>query len=257
MIDDNDDMLIFLHILKTGGSTLQAILQKQYSEWILTNENENVLNKETIKELLIENNVEDVKCLFGHFPYGIHEQFLKPYQYITFLREPVDRVISLYFYIKNTKGHSMYNSLQEVSLEEFISREEYRHLVYNHQTGYLSGECSLITGYKNNPDLSLAIQNITKDFNVVGIMEMYEESLYVMKKNLKWSEEVFNYSKQNVNKNKPLREKIPLELISKIEELNLLDRKLYNFSKERLTEAINKLTPLEKKHLADIKQLSH
>lgn len=257
MIDHNDNILIFLHILKTGGSTLQAILQKQYSEWILANENENVLNKETIKELLIKKNVEGVKCLFGHFPYGVHEQFLKPYQYITFLREPVDRVISLYFYIKNTKGHSMYNSLQEVSLEEFIAKEEYKHLVYNHQTGYLSGECSLITGYKNKPNLSLAIKNITEDFNVVGIMEMYEESIYLMKQNLNWSDDVFNYSKQNVNKKKPLREKIPREIISKIEELNLLDIKLYNYSKELLKESIHKLTPIEKEQLAKFKQKTH
>jgi len=148
MIDSNNNMLIFLHILKTGGSTLQSILQKQYSEWILINENEKVLNNEKTNKLLIEKNIEDVKCLFGHFPYGIHKQFFKPYQYITFLRDPVDRVISLYYYIKNTKGHSMYNSMQEVSFEEFVSREEYQHLVSNHQTGYLSGECSLITGYK-------------------------------------------------------------------------------------------------------------
>ena len=253
MVDNNNSMLIFLHILKTGGSTLQSILQKQYSKWILINENEKVLNKQTINELLIENNMEDVNCMFGHYPYGIHKHFFRSYQYITFLREPVERVISLYYYIKNTKGHSMYNSMQKVSLDEFVSREEYKHLVCNHQTGYLSGECSLITGYINNPNLPLAIQNIENDFTVVGIMEMYEESLYLMKQNLKWSEQVFNYSKQNINKNKPLKEQIPLEIIRKIEELIILDRKLYTYSKERLIEAINNLPPIEKDQLANFK----
>lgn len=254
MINSNDNMLIFMHILKTGGSTLQAILQKQYSEWILTNENEKVLNNETIKELMLEKNIENVKCVFGHFPFGVHNHFSTPYQYITFIRDPVERVISLYYYIKNTKGHSMYNDLQEVSLEEFVSRKEYKHLVRNHQTGYLSGECSLITGYENVPNLSLAIQNIRKDFAVVGIMEMYEESLYLMKQKLKWSEQIFNYSIQNVNKNKPLREQIPLEIIGQIEELNILDRELYNFAKEWLIKAINKLTPVEKTQLTNFKQ---
>lgn len=257
MMARQDDMLIFLHILKTGGSTLQAILQKQYSEWILTNENEKVLNNETIKELLIEHKIEKVNCLFGHFPYGVHNQFTKPYKYITFLREPVDRVISLYYYIKNTKEHSMYHALQEVSLQEFIFREDYKHLVCNHQTGFLSGEFSLITGYKNKPSLSLAIQNITKDFATVGIMEMYEESLYLMKQNFKWSEQVFNYSKQNVNKSRPLREQIPQELISQIVELNKLDGELYSFAKKRLLEALKKLTPLEKEQLANFKQSVH
>ncbi len=86
--------LIFLHIPKCGGATLQSIIRRHLSkaETFIT-----VPPWEKSKALLLgltEYQRNSIKFLTGHFSYGIHEAIPSPATYITMLRNPVDRIIS-------------------------------------------------------------------------------------------------------------------------------------------------------------------
>ncbi|MAG24881.1 hypothetical protein CMI47_04805 [Candidatus Pacearchaeota archaeon] len=84
-------MVIFLHIQKTAGSSVNKILEKQkkYKYWY---------------KYRSDNSTPDM--ISGHIPYGIHKEFgVKKFSYFTFLREPIDRWISMfYFGISNPKS---------------------------------------------------------------------------------------------------------------------------------------------------------
>ncbi|NEO03330.1 MAG: sulfotransferase family protein, partial [Moorea sp. SIO3I7] len=89
--------LIFLHIPKTAGTTLHYIINRQYkSEYIFE-----VNCRESRNELIRMSEVQKskIKVIRGHMEFGWHEFIAQPCTYITMLRDPVERVISFYFYI--------------------------------------------------------------------------------------------------------------------------------------------------------------
>ena len=42
----------------------------------------------------------------GHMPFGIHKRLPQDYTYITFLRDPIERVVSAYYFARNYPGAS-------------------------------------------------------------------------------------------------------------------------------------------------------
>ena len=122
--------IIFLHIPKTGGttvwSTLGAALRSTF----------NVQTPEGLRKLLDFPDYEIRGCelIHGHMPYGLHLLLPQKSKYVVFLRDPVDRVISGYYYIKRQPKHGLYReSHAGMSLAEYaLSRE-----MDNMQTRYL------------------------------------------------------------------------------------------------------------------------
>ncbi len=62
------------------------------------------------------------KLILGHISFGLHEFLPQPFTYITFLRDPVERIISLFYFIRRVPGHPYYSSIvsSNMSLEEFV-----------------------------------------------------------------------------------------------------------------------------------------
>lgn len=204
-------MLIFIHIPKTGGTSLAKIISKQYkpTEFLY------VVDSSTITKAKINQNI---KCLWGHQIFG-QQKDLGPCIYITMLRNPVDRVISHYYYAKNVLKD---NDVARYSLEEFAQIN----WVTNLQTKYLAG------GIEN---LEQAISNL-KTFAFFGITEMFTESLTLMKKTFGWDN--IQYTKENVNEKRQKRETLPNETIEKIKRANFLDVQLYDWAKEHFEELV-------------------
>jgi hypothetical protein len=211
-LNAEDNLLIFMHIPKTGGTTLSSIIQKQYNKNVVLIRN----NDMNVKD------IEKSNSLMGHLYFGIHHKLSKPCTYITMMRDPVERVISFYFYIKETELHPHHAEVNKMSFNEFINSKEYD--FNNLQTRYFCGGSS--------PDLEQAKETINKHFSVVGIAEMFDDSLSLMKRRLKWNN--IEYQRINVNKNRPLKKDLPANILSHITQNNTLDLELYKYAKERL-----------------------
>src|SRR5690625_603167 len=154
-----------MHIPKTGGTTLSSIIQNQYNKNIVLTEH-------------IDMNVKDIEMsnsLMGHFYFGIHDNFSKPCIYITMMRDPIERIISSYYYIKETELHPDHTKVNKMSFNEFINSKKYD--FNNLQTRYF---CEGQT-----PNLDQAKETLNTHFSVVGIAEMFNDSLSLMKHRLK------------------------------------------------------------------------
>ncbi len=110
-----DYIYFFLHISKTGGTTLikhvtsslksDEYLELSYSSLGL---NENVIDYNLILEStqrllskLSQKRKDGIKFVYGHLmPYGIHRYFKQKARYITIVRDPIDRIISNYNYLR-------------------------------------------------------------------------------------------------------------------------------------------------------------
>src|SRR6187551_2305638 len=117
--------LIFLHIPKAGGTTFHDILERHYKPGEIFDIR--VLDqKQTSEKEFIDLPAEQKKkinLLKGHMEFGWHENFGNAeVQYVTFLRNPVERIFSLYNYIHRRPKHYLYDKVagKKMSFEDYV-----------------------------------------------------------------------------------------------------------------------------------------
>ncbi|WLR42966.1 sulfotransferase family 2 domain-containing protein [Bacillus carboniphilus] len=213
-------MLFHLHIPKTGGTSLKHIVKQNY-------QNIAEVYRPPIKKTLTKISNHNYDCVIGHMRYGAHEYF-KPnkYHYITLLRNPIDRVISEYYFIARRPQHENYHLYKHLSLEEYASLP----ILQNMQSQFL-------LGYHAHQNLTIADLKIIKErINsgeiTAGITEEFEKSLTLFSTKFNWK------VKMNVvlNKNnmRPINSTIPPVQIATIKRHNLIDLELYSYVKKYL-----------------------
>ena len=232
------DLFIHLHIPKTGGTTLRDIIQRQYqSEKILMipklDESEDILKEVSTSQ------INQLKLIQGHLKYGIHNHFHRRAKYFAIIRDPINRVLSTYYYVLSQKNNpqNLSTSNNQMTIYDYVQSGVNPFLI-NGQTQLISGK----TGNIDNPIIkseelfSLAKENIANDFLFLGITEMFDETILILKNMLGWH--MPYYSIANRTKNKPNYDAVNPTIISFIKEHNQLDIKLYNFTK---TSLLNKI----------------
>src|SRR5687767_997581 len=106
-------LVLHLHLPKTGGTTLNEILARPCAPGEYVALGPDVHGAiENLRSWSDERRAE-VRVVQGHLPYGLHEIFPQPHTYVTLLREPVDRVLSFYFYVARSEGHYLNVRLRE------------------------------------------------------------------------------------------------------------------------------------------------
>ena len=115
--------LIFHHIPKAGGTTLNAILRQNYKPRRMINiyDTEKCSTWQEFLSMPAEAK-QRLQAVVGHMPFGAHRELPDGSQYITFFRDPVKRVVSLYQYVFRKKDHYLYAQAQEerFSMERFL-----------------------------------------------------------------------------------------------------------------------------------------
>jgi hypothetical protein len=198
-----------------------------------------------------ENQRRKIQVLQGHMGFGLHEFLPQRSVYITMLRDPIDRVISHYYYgiSKSPRAPDLCNKVtsQPISLEEYVS-SGIRLLNDNGQTRLLSAVDGTIwdkaVGFGQCPIemLEKAKRNLQEHFAVVGLLERFDETILLFKRTLGWKRIPF-YVKRRATPNRPRKEDIPAHILHLVEEYNELDIMLYNYAREIFEEQIHQQDP--------------
>lgn len=136
-------MIISVHVPKTAGTTLVHYLKtyfsvfEDYGPWQPTN-----LLKARLERSALVKKVDTYDCIHGHFPV-MKYRFYPNAQFITFVREPLERIISNYYFWKKVyeignAGKDLYLiSLfkKNISLNDFLFEEN----LQNHHWQYMKG----------------------------------------------------------------------------------------------------------------------
>lgn len=86
---------IFVHIVKTGGTSLREMIKKLYNDKYILDKTWNKKNKIiTIKNKPYPKNYKSKSVIHGHFRFDRYEHLGWPM--ITFIRHPVSRMVSEY-----------------------------------------------------------------------------------------------------------------------------------------------------------------
>jgi Galactose-3-O-sulfotransferase len=240
--------LIFLHIPKTAGTTLNRIIEWQYNPLsIFTMDPYRIRATVDRLKTLSEQRRRRLQVVRGHLYYGVHEFLPQGATYITMLREPVARFLSSYYFIQRRPLHPMHRKVttERVGVEDFIRLTPHRQNL----------QCSLIAGIKSEGAcderiLDQAKENLVKSFSVVGICERFEESLVLIAKTFNW--EIPFYENRKVSKTRPQVEPSAIEMIR---EHNRLDLELYEFGKNLFQEMVAREEAEVKKGLVHLKSI--
>jgi Sulfotransferase family len=227
-----DRGLIFIHIPKTAGSTLRPIMDRNYPRRAIYKLDFLPRDLDAFLKLPEEPRSR-VRLLQGHFPFGLHEHLSVPCDYVTVLRDPVNRLISMYYWIHGNEDHVLNTLVRSMSLKDFAASGF--EITANHQT-------SLISGRPANTDpqaLSVAKKNLQREIAVFGLNERFDESLLLFKRRLGWKH-VF-YSRRNVTKSRPHSSEVPAAVLDVIQKHNSLDLELYEFARKNFDETIRAL----------------
>jgi len=235
----DNPLIFYLHIPKAGGTTLGDFIYNQcqngdnnedglikngiyFSSDGFFRENETGFSVQT-KNILTR---FDLRAVIGHFVFGIHQLVDRPYQYITILRNPINRVISLYHYLRLE---------DKMSLEQFANDCPYRE-IDNDQTRRIAG-INPEPGKCSEQDLERAKENLCKHFAFVGITERFDETLALLKLKFNWTKNVSSYPR-NVNADKKQSDINMEPGIKAVKNRNLYDIQLYNYANQLMDEMI-------------------
>ena len=225
--------LIFVHNMKTAGATLRHIIARQYergSVHTIIGKHWNLRKIDVGAGLEAEN----VRVIQGHIPFGLHAALKSDCTYITVLREPIDRVVSLYYYTLGKPGHTLLVDGRTMTREAFVrggASTETDHA----QTRRVSGLDAEFGGCTREM-LDRAKGNLRERMAVVGLTERFDETLVLLRRAFGWK--YLLYSNYHVNRARSTLDSLTSEVREVITRHNALDIELYQYAGELFEEAV-------------------
>lgn len=226
--------ILFLHIPKSAGITLHDILHREYPELkhkviYAVKEGEQFQKSWSVLR-------NRYKVIRGHFLFGMHDYVKGDAKYITMLRNPVDRTISGYNFIKVKTDHPFYNAMKtnNYSLREFLEGKFVANFD-NIAVRFLSGNHHLPFGEINQSHFENAKKNLMDSKMVFGITERFDESVLLFKRVLNWKSPWYKKQNESVKHSSVIDERT----MQIIQETNRFDLQLYEFACNVFQERIN------------------
>lgn len=207
------NMLISVHVPKCAGTSFRGVLQEIYGPRIWLNYG-CVFHKAKADPGLIPPNTS---CIHGHFIADSFDELFPSRRYITWVRHPVERVVSNYYHF--LRSPDMRDDCCRALFDRKLSLLQFAELPWmqNETTRYLA----------NKP---------VEDFAFVGIVEKYQASLKVFSHDFCRDLDL-PVLRENCNPGKST-DIYPLsrEDYRRIAQLNTQDLQWYNQSCERLRQ---------------------
>ncbi|MGP7735185.1 hypothetical protein [Oceanimonas smirnovii] len=211
--------LISLHLPKTAGSSFRTTLEEVFGERLLCDYGDRSISKPPVqrhREVLssalavAEQGVEAHDCIHGHF---LPVKYLpladsEPCTFITWMRHPVERLISHYHYWQQTYDpmlsapHHKRVIEEKWSLEQFCLSQQFRNIYTQYLWGFPQS-----------------------NFSFVGITEHYSEDMDYFSQNV--LKHPVNKHTVNVTGGGQAREQLPPSIQEAVERFHAADMQLY------------------------------
>lgn len=207
-----------MHIPKTAGMSLQHLVRRRHkAEGSL----ELIYTLEKQQKGFVDH--DELQTVMGHYRYGVHRFSKRLANYYTFLRHPIDHVISHYQYTKD------FPEKFEFLPEEINNVIDFAKCAYGDNL-----QCRFVSGItKHDTDLSIILDEAKrnlKTFRCIGLTEEFDLSLLMFGKSLGWKN-VF-YTRMNAGKARQKHPKPSEAEIAELKQLLKYDIELYQLGLE-------------------------
>lgn len=231
-------ILIFNHIPKTAGMTARYILWRAVGRGRVLTAHTPKDHRAQIAKITqeLDRPLRGDYVVQTHVGAELEQRFPRRHDYMafTFVREPIERTISHYFFAREQPDQ--WGIAPNASLSEFLNGESL--WAFNAQTGflgglwtehYLDGSCIGREQF-DQALLDRAKQNLERQA-VIGLTEQFDESLFLLRRAFGWP--VWRTAYRSVNRGQG-RQRAPSLSASQLRAIranNELDLELFSFAK--------------------------
>ncbi|MEO7318127.1 MAG: hypothetical protein ABIZ56_03960 [Chthoniobacteraceae bacterium] len=234
----------FVHIPKTAGLTMLGILREQYPPGAILSLRG---TEDAARPALLAGASARVRVVAGHVHANFSRHLPRPCRLFTILREPVERVLSLYYFVAREKGMGNHEAVVrgDLTIEEMARRHG-------------SMQARYVAGYDpaaKVPDDQLlreAKATLADQIAVFGLTERFDESLLLFNAALGWN--VRGYRRENVTRKRPQRETIAPANLETVRGHSAIDLVFYEFARELFARRILEQPPDFAERLAALRR---
>lgn len=262
--DPADPQLVFLHVMKTGGTTLNDALRDNIGR-----------ERHIVSDLLLDDllcmppyAIDSAALVTGHLPF--ETLTLLPGRTLTFtlLRDPLERTISHWWHVRQQAG--IIAAVGELSLETFLDTPPWRTLACNYQARHLGHEIGLAAAWRDwspveryaalgdghaggteYPLQSLfdcsalagearlearALANL-EAVDIVDVTEHSDRVYQRLADRVDYLPPIATPQRRNVGRRRPRSDDLDAGLLAKIRERNRVDQRLYEAALARGRDA--------------------
>jgi hypothetical protein len=220
---------LFHHIVKAGGTSLVKLFERVLGP-------KNVFHATGQYLYTPPTILADYRMVTGHFrftrgPFQDHSR-----QYLTVLRDPLDRILSAYYYYRSRPDgiqHEQILLAKQHTFEKFIElpHPSVRILVDNHQTFSFGLADSRTYGLKGIRVLRAAIE-VLDSYDFVGVYEHFPQSVAALCRQMGWSA-VKRIPHLNKTTERGSVKDLSRETRDKLLSMNGMDHELYQYFKKK------------------------
>lgn len=226
--------VLFDHLPKCGGSTVTKYLYKQYRSHQIFQINGRRPHDSVVEFCSLPEKIRhQYRLILGHLAHELLDEVHADTISITILREPIDRIISHYYYVLRDTGHYLHQKVidQNMDLKAYVTSGLSFELC-NWYTTHFSGW--KFDQAKADPEraVQIAFDTIEQRYDLVGFLDNLEELMNQLK-NLARYKVRFENDLFNKTSDRPSREEIDPSTIELIRKSNAIDIELYSRLKTR------------------------
>jgi hypothetical protein len=216
-----------MHIQKTAGTTITEAVRRHYR-------NDTVSHGDYLKHDTAS--LKKTRFISGHFGFEYSRQFMDGRYSFTFLRDPVERILSLYYFsrTRDPAEFPIYRAAHEMDLAGYLragfEREDVKTYLWNHQAwqlacGWHDPQQRQIVSFTEEQILEQAKAHLM-EFHYIGLAESFavDSKAILANLNVPVPESLVP---ANVTPKRPHRNDIPAATIRFAEALTRLDAALY------------------------------
>jgi hypothetical protein len=172
-----------------------------------------------------------VAAVAGHMGFGVDRFLPGRNVYLTMLRDPVERVVSHYRYLRANPHLSAHDeALRGVgSLEDYVVASPLAELINNGQTRLLGGDVLTPGLPADEHTLERALLVVERADVLVGVQERFDESLLLFRRAMGWGYPA--YRRENAGPGAP---ELSPGLVALIRDRNALDVALHRAAQRRV-----------------------
>ena len=241
--------LFYVHIPKVGGMSLEALLDDCFPAGAARR-----IEHHPDRAPSLQDPMPLLSCYFGHVSYRFRDLLPHDTTVFTFLRDPIDRALSVFYYWQSLgRDHLICSGIPQdalpcvgLTIDEFVSRmpRQARAVLGNVQTSYLGSDRPYVGSSPYNDTQSTAdfdrAMKALDEMAFVGLTERMDESVASLCRLFGWFAPT---SAPHVNQTpkRPASSKLDSRTRGILEEWTALDAALVSEARARYDEQLRRL----------------
>jgi hypothetical protein len=223
-----ENKILFVHVPKTAGVALFKTLAEAVGQDKAIRFGSGDKTDQDRYLAMPEDKLREFRLIAGHFilPFFMRKP-VQDYKIVTLVRNPVDRELSVFFYIKTWNKHPMHNMM--------LNKDLYAYLDYREsQLQNRNPQCRFVSGNASFEDAKIAVDN---KYFLVAPVEHIEKFYDELSKRLKLNP--VKLKRENITKFRLGVHEVHPEIVRRFETLLSDDIKLYLYVKQKFIAEVS------------------